>query len=197
MFFTIMVGRGAASRRASSLKRTKLSKTLNGKNLPAPEGGAREAQAGSGLGNNAGKRLTLSGCKKPSGERQIGDEGSWSRDGDDETAIDATEISPTQNDVITEDQRMRETRGEVTNDALLCTYELEHSKRHERTADAAAGSSDKTQAPRNTGMPGKVKLLRMTPGRRVVRKRCASDGPLTCFKLYLEYNRKILQLTLS
>ena len=44
--------------------------------------------------------------------------------------------------------------------------------------------------------PSKVKLLRMTRGRRIVRRRCAVDGPLTCVKLYLEYNREIFQLIL-
>ena len=44
--------------------------------------------------------------------------------------------------------------------------------------------------------PGKVRLLRMTHRRCVVRKRCEGDGPLMCVKLYLEYIRKIFQLIL-
>ena len=44
--------------------------------------------------------------------------------------------------------------------------------------------------------PSKYKLLRMTRGRCVVTRRCSVDGPLTCVKLYLEYNRITFQLNL-
>ena len=42
----------------------------------------------------------------------------------------------------------------------------------------------------------KVELLHIRRGRYVVRRICAGDGPLTCVKRYLEYNRKIFQLIL-
>ena len=45
-------------------------------------------------------------------------------------------------------------------------------------------------------MPSKVKLLRMTRGTCVVRRKSGGDGPLTFLRLYLEYNRKILHLIL-
>ena len=44
--------------------------------------------------------------------------------------------------------------------------------------------------------PSKVKLLRIKRGRCVAGRSWAGDGPLTCFKLYLEYNAKIFQLIL-